>query len=149
MQVFPRSGTEFIICDTTNPPTDNVLVRQALSMAIERDTLANGVLKGEFSPRRHDAAAGHPGLQPRRRAWRGRRTRRRQLLAEAGFPNGEGFPELKLDLRCRPRPTGKKSAAVSARRLEADLGIDVKLDPLEDKAWQDWFNSLDDQPFNL
>ena len=46
LQVFPRSGTAFIICDTTNAPTDNVQVRQALAMAIERDALANGVLKG-------------------------------------------------------------------------------------------------------
>src|SRR5215207_5917565 len=50
VQVFPRSGTAFIVCDTSNPPTDDVRVRQALALALQRDTLANGVLKGEFSP---------------------------------------------------------------------------------------------------
>ena len=34
MKVFPRSGTAFAVCDTTNPPTDSLQVRQALSMAI-------------------------------------------------------------------------------------------------------------------
>ena len=29
------------------------------------------------------------------------------------------------------------------------LGINVKLDPLEDKSFQDWFDSRKDQPFNL
>ena len=72
MKVFPRSGTAFVVCDTTNPPTDNVLVRQALSMAIKRDTLANGVFKGELLPALTILPPDIPGLQPGGGAGRGR-----------------------------------------------------------------------------
>ena len=68
----PAPGPQFIICDTTNPPTDDVRVRQALAMAIQRDALANGVLKGEFSPGADDLATGYPRLQRGRRPGRGR-----------------------------------------------------------------------------
>src|SRR3954451_6071878 len=95
MQVFPRSGTEFIICDTTNPPTDDVRVRQALAMAIERDALANGVLKGEFSPAPTILPPDIPGYNEAA-ALGEDLEKAKQLLTDAGFPNGEGMPELTL-----------------------------------------------------
>jgi oligopeptide transport system substrate-binding protein len=147
LQVFPRSGTAFIVCDTTNAPTDNVKVRQALSMAIERDALANGVLKGEFTPAptilppdipgyNLDAAIAEDGAKAK------------ELLAEAGFPDGQGFPELTVTYDVSYNDF-QKAAQYLQGVWKQTLGINVKLDPLESKAWQDWFNARKDQPFNL
>jgi oligopeptide transport system substrate-binding protein len=147
LQVFPRSGTEFIICDTTNKPTDDARVRQALSMAIERAALANGVLKGEFSPAPTmlppdipgytlDAALGEDAAKAK------------QLLADAGYPDGKGFPQITLTFTSTDTAE-QKSAQYLQGIWKQTLGIDVKLDPLEDKAFQDWFDSRADQPFNL
>ncbi len=147
VQVFPRSGTEFITCDTTNPPTDNVLVRQALSMAIQRDVLANGVLKGEFPPTATMLPPDIPGYNPDS-ALGEDAEKAKELLAEAGYPNGEGFPELTLTY-ISTRADRKKAAAYLQGIWKQTLGINITLDPLEDKAYQDWFNSRADQPFNL
>lgn len=147
MQIFPRSGTQFIVCDTTNAPTDDVLVRQALALAIQHDALANGVLKGEFSPALTILPPDIPGHNPDA-ALGEDAEQAKQLLADAGYPNGEGFPELLLTYTSTSTQE-KKSAEYLQGIWKQALGINVKLDPLEDKAFDDWFNSRTDQPFNL
>jgi oligopeptide transport system substrate-binding protein len=147
VQVFPRSGTEFIVCDTTNPPTDDVRVRQALAMAIQRDALANGVLKGEFSPAAAMLPPDIPGYNPES-ALAEDADQAKQLLADAGFPDGAGFPELTLSYDVTYNEM-KKSAEYLQGLWKQTLGINVKLDPQEAKAFQDWFNSRTDQPYNL
>jgi oligopeptide transport system substrate-binding protein len=147
VQVFPRSGTQFIICDTTNPPTDDIRVRQALALAIERDALANGVLKGEFSPAPTILPPDIPGYSEA--AALGEDVERaKQLLADANYPNGEGFPELLLTYTSTSTQE-QKTAQYLQGVWSQTLGINVKLDPLEDKAFNDWMNSREDEPFNL
>jgi oligopeptide transport system substrate-binding protein len=147
MQVFPRSGTQFIACDATNAPTSDVKVRQALAMAINHDTLANGILKGEFSPAPTILPPDIPGYDET--AALGENVdQAKALLAEAGFPDGEGFPEITLTYTATSTQE-KNSAEYLQGVWKQTLGIDVKLDPLEDKAFQDWFNSRVDQPYNL
>ncbi len=147
VQVFPRSGTQFIVMDTTNPPTDDVRVRQALSMAIQRDALANGVLKGEFSPAPTILPPDIPGYNEAA-ALGEDLEKAKQLLADAGFPNGEGMPEITLTYTATSTQE-KKSAEYLQGIWKQSLGVNVKLDPLEDKAFQDWFNARTDQPFNM
>jgi oligopeptide transport system substrate-binding protein len=147
LQVFPRSGTEFVICDTTNKPTDDAKVRQALSMAFSRDTLANGILKGEFAPAPTMLPEDIPGNNPDA-ALGEDAAKAKQLLADAGYPDGKGFPELTLTYTSTSTQE-KKSAEYLQGIWKDTLGISIKLDPLEDKAFQDWFDSRADQPFNL
>lgn len=147
VQVFPRSGTQFIVCDTTNPPTDDVRVRQALAMAIQRDALANGVLKGEFSPAPTILPPDIPGYSEAA-ALGEDAEQAKQLLADAGYPNGEGFPETKLTYTSTSTQE-QKSAQYLQGIWSQTLGINVTLDPLEDKAFDDFQNSREDQPFNL
>ena len=45
---FQRSNCYFVVCDCSNPPTDKVEFRQALSKAINRETLSKTILKGEY-----------------------------------------------------------------------------------------------------
>ncbi|MFT4036984.1 MAG: peptide ABC transporter substrate-binding protein [Thermomicrobiales bacterium] len=147
VQIFPRSGTQFIVMDTTNAPTDNVKLRQALSMAIQRDALANGVLKGEFTPAPTILPADIPGFNEAA-ALGEDLDKAKQLLADAGFPNGEGLPELTLAYTATSTQE-KKSAEYLQGVWKQSLGVNVKLDPLEDKAFQDWQDSLTDKPFNM
>src|SRR5215210_1838119 len=147
VQVFPRSGTAFIICDTTNRPTDDVRVRQALALAIQRDTLAKGVLKGEFSPAQTILPPDIPGHNEA--AALGEDVEKaKQLLADAGYPDGQGFPELTVTFNTT-YGEHKKTAEYLQGIWKQTLGINLKIDPLEAKAYQDWLNSRVDQPYNL
>ena len=127
MQVFPRSGTAFVVCDTTNPPTDDVRVRQALSMAIKRDTLANGVFKGEFTPAPTILPPDIPGYNPEA-ALGEDVAKAKELLAEAGFPDGAGFPELTLtyNVAYRDQATAANTCKASGSRTSASTSSSTR-----------------------
>jgi oligopeptide transport system substrate-binding protein len=85
--------------DTTRPPFDDARVRRAFAMAIDREWIANQVLEGFGDPTTGGfvppSVPGHsPGIglpyDP---------AQARQLLAEAGYPEGRGFMELDLTFR--------------------------------------------------
>src|SRR5262249_14661362 len=71
------------------PPFDNKLVRQAVAYAIDRDAIIHGVIQGQA--RRLDGPIGpgtfgyNPDLQTR---YSYNPERAKQLLAQAGYPNG-------------------------------------------------------------
>jgi ABC-type oligopeptide transport system substrate-binding subunit len=90
----PVANAIFVGLDTTRPPFDDVRVRQALTHALDRPALARVVLHGLVSP----ATGGlvPPGL-PGHAAGIGLAydpDLARWLLAEAGYPDGRGFPVI-------------------------------------------------------
>ncbi|QFI14458.1 peptide ABC transporter substrate-binding protein [Borrelia sp. CA_690] len=93
----PKNGMAYIAFNTTIKPLDNSKVRQALSLAIDRETLAKVVLKGSSDPTRN--------LTPKFDDYSyGKKLalfdpdNAKKLLAEAGFPDGKGFPTLKYKI---------------------------------------------------
>lgn len=89
----PRASTTYVGFTTTKPPFDNVLVRKAFSAAIDRETMVrdvvgSGVIATQFAPvgvfGAPNPEAGQPYDPEQAKAW----------LAEAGFPDGEGFPPV-------------------------------------------------------
>jgi ABC-type transport system substrate-binding protein len=58
----------------------------------------------------------------------------RQLLADAGYPNGEGFPKLKL----LTDPSSRRESQVVANIISKTLNIEVELDIKDGNvAWED------------
>jgi len=90
----PRLETSYLALNASCPPFDDVRVRRALAMATDRETLADVVLKGYVSPATgglvppsmpgHSQDIGLP-YDPEGA---------RRLLAEAGYPDGKGFPTV-------------------------------------------------------
>jgi oligopeptide transport system substrate-binding protein len=92
----PQLRMHFVGFDTRHPPFDNPRVRQAFVMSVDREKLADEVLHGYQYPASGGLVppgiAGHsPGIglcyDP---------DQARQLLAQAGYPGGCGFPSLKF-----------------------------------------------------
>ena len=90
----PVAQTVFLAFDATCPPFDDVRVRRALAHAIDRRELADVATHGMLAP-------GLGGLVPPGVPGYAERiglaydpARARQLLAEAGYPEGRGFPEM-------------------------------------------------------
>lgn len=93
MHIGPRASTTYVGFTMTKPPFDNVLVRKAFSAAIDRETMVrdvvgSGVPATQFAP---PGIFGAPdpeigiGYDPEQaKAW----------LAEAGYPDGAGFPPV-------------------------------------------------------
>ena len=92
----PRQTIYFVGFDTSRPPFDDLRVRRAFVMAVDRERLANELLDGFMSPANGGyippSIPGHsPGISlpydP---------TQARQLMTQAGYPDGKGFPTLEI-----------------------------------------------------
>ena len=144
--LFPRSGTWFLVFVTTQKPTSDVKVRQALSLAIDRDQLSKVILKGVLPAASTITPAGIPGYNPQA-ALKGSAEDAKRLLAEAGYPGGQGFPELTLTYQVGA--TSKLAMEAVQAMWKTTLGINVKLDPLELAAFRTWRTARKNQPLNV
>ena len=134
---IPALSTDFLMLHCENEPTANPLVRQALSWAIDRDYLCNVLLLGTKAPATAFVGNGFPGSS----AEADFRTeggdmigydeeKARELLAEAGYPDGEGFPVLTCSYSNSSADYTTIFEYLQAQWEEV-LGITVVLEPLE------------------
>src|SRR5947209_616302 len=145
---FERQGSQWIILDTTNAPLNNVKVRQALSMATDAKRLNEVVLKDAYFNAVSIVAPGIPG-QKKENALGYDVAKAKQLLSEAGYPDGKGWPaNVKFTFASGAAET--KSVAEAVQGIwKSNLGIDIVLEPMEDKAFDNWRTTRKDQPFNM
>ena len=135
---WPNFQTNYLFFDTWNPPFDNLKVRQAFSHAIDRDKLINGPLQyqgtaafsmnppgfpGESVDKLKDVQAFDPELA-------------KQLMAEAGYPDGQGFPKLTMYTR-EAFPALTNAAEAIAGMLKENLGVDVQIQDLDWTTFSD------------
>lgn len=134
---FPLSNCYFINCDTSNPPTDKQEFRQALSMAIDRDTLANTVLKGQFLPAPTMLPPDIPGNNPDA-ALQGGLDQAKQLLSSAGIDPSS----VELELTYESSPSRYQTVAQFLQSSwQEGLGIKVKLSPIDEATYSEWRTS--------
>lgn len=74
--------------NTRATPTKDKRVRQALSYAINREALAKEILKGTAQVARGFYGPGNPAYNPATKGYTYDPAKAKQLLAEAGYPNG-------------------------------------------------------------
>jgi oligopeptide transport system substrate-binding protein len=89
----PYVGSRFMRLNVTRPGLDNVKVREAMALALDRESLCKTVILGfepstSYSPRMGD-------YQPEP-VLRFDPQRAKQLMAEAGYPDGNGFPRYSI-----------------------------------------------------
>ena len=103
LRLDPYLSTAFIRINCAKPPLNDPRVRRALSLAIDRTALAERVMRGgetpaySLVPADAYAASGARSANtlPESPADRDAAIREaRALLAQAGFPDGKGFPEI-------------------------------------------------------
>ncbi len=123
----PYVGTQFYRFNTTRKPMNDAKVRRALSYALDRQALCDHIFRG-YVP----AYAMTPPMEnykpPKQKSYSIEKAK--QLLAEAGFPGGKGFPRLKILV------SGKETATTVAQATQAmwrdKLGVELEI---ENKEW--------------
>lgn len=152
LKLSPDLSNEFYMFNTNLPPLDDVRVRQALSLAIDREALVSKVTMGGEKAAYAFVPPGVNGPAP------GREFRSldekliagfnpaeaRKLLAEAGFPTGRGFPRVKLLLSNNQnhRPVAE---AITGMWKET-LGIEAEIIEQEYKVY---FGTLDERDYQI
>jgi ABC-type oligopeptide transport system substrate-binding subunit len=135
----PEAATEFYNINVTKPPMDDVRVRKAFSLALDRRALAewrrivkplNGVTpEGIFQD--YPRPAGD-GFDP---------ARAKQLLAEAGYRGADGkfdpskFPADEVDLSFNSAESLRITAEFLQQQWKQNLGITVPLRTMETKTF--------------
>jgi oligopeptide transport system substrate-binding protein len=119
----------------TRPPLDDPRVRQALSMAIDRKLIVDKVLRLGQKPAYRVVPPGLAGYSPPESKLRYDPEAARNLLAEAGFPGGKGWPS-DVGILFNTDEGHKKLAEVIADQLSRNLHITVKPFNEEWQAYQ-------------
>jgi ABC-type oligopeptide transport system substrate-binding subunit len=93
----PEVTMYFFALNTEDPVLSNVDVRRALSLAINREAIASTLFEGIRNPASTIIPDGIVGYEDD--AWpysRFDRVQAASLLEKAGYPNGEGMPEIRI-----------------------------------------------------
>jgi oligopeptide transport system substrate-binding protein len=140
LKTSPLFGNYFLRFNVNEPALNDVRVRQALWLAVDRDALCNAVLRAGQQPSTTLVPPGIEGYtSPDSESMDLDKARR--LLAEAGFPDGEGFPTLSV-LYANLAINRDVAEAVQAMWKD-NLGISVQLQAMEWKVYLDTMMGLD------
>jgi peptide/nickel transport system substrate-binding protein len=132
LQREPEMLSQFYVFNTKQKPFDNANVRQAINYAIDREKLVDNVLQGQAI-----GAAIH-GITPN--TFSGYDIKKingysldiekaKKLLSEAGYPDGKGFPEVRI-LVNSGNSRNSSVAVELQKQLKANLNINVNFESL-------------------
>ena len=137
--------TQYMIIPVNAKPFDDIRVRQALSMAIDRETLATSVLPGAISPAYQFAVPTMLGYDANLNSeLHYNPDKARELLKAAGFDGGKGFPMFYIN----SNQTDQYQTLFEAiQSMYKDvLGIDMQLALMDSNARNTW---RDTKPYKL
>jgi oligopeptide transport system substrate-binding protein len=129
---YNQLRTSWVAMNNTRRPLDNPNVRKALAKAIDRQALVHQFTAGVDLPFASIIPPGMPAYQDSLGRELGYDPEAaRSLIAQAGYPNGQGFPDLQFST------AGQITQAkfVQTQWLQ-NLNIKVQLDPMEINAYQ-------------
>ena len=129
IRTFPMFSTYFYLLNVNRPPLDDVRVRRALAYSIDRYSLTQNVAKGGELPAFNLTPPNTNGYTAEAKIPFDIELAR-QLLAEAGYPNGKGFPELTVIYNTAENH--QKIAVALQYMWKQALNIDITLEN------QDW-----------
>jgi oligopeptide transport system substrate-binding protein len=129
---FNYLAAYFMRFNTAHKPFDDVRVRKAFALAVDRDRIVTFVTRGGEKPVNHIVPPGipnytsPPGLPHDPNL-------ARKLLAEAGYPGGQRFPRVQYHFNASR--DNEKIAVQLQDTWKKELGIDVELRGVEWKIW--------------
>ena len=152
-KVAPALGTAFCVFNVARAPFDDPRVRKAFTLAIDRRTMVEKVTLGGQKPAVAFIPYGIPGAGSDRdfRAEGGTFLPERadpeaakKLLAEAGYPDGKGFP--KVTYKYNLNPTNKAIAEALQAMWKQNLGVEVEL---ANEEWKVFLNTREQGDFQI
>ncbi len=128
--------THYFFFDDSQAPFDNLKVRQAFAQVLDRQAIVDNIIKNQGIPASSYLMPGFPDANSDafKDTYPYDPEKAKQLLAEAGYPNGEGFPKLTLSLRGEV-PINQAMAQAYADAIKENLGIQVDVQNMDYKSF--------------
>lgn len=138
LYAYPYFMTRYIFFDVNAAPWTDVRVREAVTRAIDGKAMIDVIYSGLGERSYGMLPPGFPGYE------RGKNdtyqsydvAKAKKLLAEAGYPDGKGFPKVDLWVKTYEDAL-PKTAEMVQEMLKKNLGITIQIRPVESK----FFNS--------
>lgn len=128
--------TGFLSLKTNIKPLDNPKVREALSLAIDRETLVYRVLDNNFkATRKVIPNINNYNYGKKLRLYNPRKAEK--LLAEAGYPDGKKFPTLTI--KYNKNDLGKEIANFIQSQWKKVLNIEIEVEP---EPWNNYISNI-------
>jgi peptide/nickel transport system substrate-binding protein len=129
----PSVGTQYYGMLMTDPVFRDKRIRQAFNYAVDRSRIIRYVLRGQaFGPATHGlvppALPGYPA--DRVKGYTFDPVTARALLAEAGYPDGKGFPKVTLQLNAGGGRNAQVAEAIQGMLAE-HLNVSIELTQVE------------------
>jgi len=158
MKIVDYLGTYYVCFQTQKAPFDNPKVREAFTLAVDRNYIVEKVTQsgqveaGAYVPSGISDAEegsdfrknGGDYYDPTKDAYEANCEKARQLLAEAGYPNGEGFPVV--EYLYNTNDAHKAVAEALQNMWEQELGVTVTLNNQE---WNAFLQTRKDGDFSI
>lgn len=143
LRIDPFLGTYFYVLNNTIPPLDNPKVRKALSYAVNQNSIVRRITKGGQTPAHTFTPSGIAGYEANP-VVEFNPKKARELLAEAGYPGGEGFP--KLTLLFNTLESHKAIAEAVQEMWLKILGVEIEL---RNQEWKVFVDTISDGNFQV
>ncbi len=143
LKLVKAYATYFYLFNTTKPPFDNPLVRNALSLAVNRKAIVENITKAGEAPA-STLSILNESYNPTFDRENYNPELARQLLSEAGFPKGEGFPAFTLVYNTADNH--RKIALAIQQMWKTELGISTTL---ENQEWKIFLNTRQNLHFDV
>ena len=142
LKIFPYFSTYYYIFNTLSPPLDDIRVRQALTMSIDRKQITEKITKAGQLPAFNFTPPDTNGYTAKARVTYDAE-RARTLLAEAGYPGGENFPII--ELMYNTSEEHRRIAIAIQQMWKINLNVNVALLNQDWKVYLDKRDSKDYQ----
>ncbi|QKV17415.1 ABC transporter substrate-binding protein [Oricola thermophila] len=126
-------GETILATNNGKPPFDDLKVRQAIAHAIDRQAIIDGAMFGLGTPIGSHFAPHHPAYVELVETYPYDPERAKQLLAEAGYPDG-----FEATLKLPPPSYARRGGEIVAAQLR-EIGIDLEIIPVE---WAQWLDQV-------
>jgi len=143
VRIDPWLGSYFYMFNTTRPPFDDVRVRKALAMTVDRDAIAESIMQGIVEPAYALVPPDTLGYYPPE-TFSYDPEQARALMAAAGYPGGEGFPQF--DLLYNTQESHRRLAVAIQQMWQRELGISVSL---LNQEWKVYLDNQDNMNYDL
>ena len=132
LQAPPTFSVQYIGLNVNEPPLDDVKVRQALNLAIDKQNLATSVLADQVVPANGILPPGFPGFNTELRGYKFEPERARQLLAESKYGDDlDNIPPLTMTTSGSFGATVSLDMEVVIQMWKKNLGIEVEFQQTE------------------
>jgi oligopeptide transport system substrate-binding protein len=143
LRIDPYEGVYFYRINIARKPLDNPKVRLALSLAVDRDAIVKNILREDQKPATGYTPPGMGEYQPLHKTTYDP-ARARELLAEAGYPNGKGFP--KFTIHFNTLESHRAIAEAIQQMWKEELNIEVAL---ENQEWKVYLDTQNNKNYDL